>query len=96
MDKKTSRIKFINKVATTNLSLPLFLLVKNNNLYFIFDKREYSDLFKYLTISLSVCSFFIPHMSNYYKDESHESDPKLQTIGFFIFNFFKRKLRVYS
>ena len=50
--------------------------------FFIYNKQEYLDLFKYLTNPLSMCSPPVPCIPGNYRKESHESGPKILARGF--------------
>jgi len=46
------------------------------------DKREYPNLYEYLTILLVVCNPLIPHTPGYYIEESFKGDPKMLARDF--------------
>ena len=63
---------------------PSIMYIINCN--FFLDKRSYPNIFEYLTIFLSVCSFSVSHAPSYYRKKSHKSGSKmLADIIFTIF-----------
>ena len=50
--------------------------------FFFLDKHGCLNFFEYLTILSSVCSPLVPLAPGYFKEESHEGNPKMLARGF--------------